>query len=148
MTDQAATDARGSVPLFDDSLIARGEVDDDLLLIGWRCTRCARLSFGARRMCPFCGARSGRMTRLQEHGWLETWTTVSAKEHRYTVGYCMVGDGEDDQEVRVFGPLVADDEAHLRSRQRIRIGFDQSVIAGRTSVHHVFRSDADAGAFR
>jgi uncharacterized OB-fold protein len=148
MTGRGTTDADGFVELFDDSLIARGQVDDDLSLIGWRCTRCARLSFGARRMCPFCGARSGRTTRLQDYGWLETWTTVSAKEHCYTVGYCMVGDGEDHQEVRVFGPLAVDDEAQLRSRQRIRVGFDQSEIAGRNSVHHVFRSSADAGASR
>lgn len=139
-TDPALSD----LPLFDETLVVSG--DDGLELIGWRCSRCERLTFGHARMCPMCGSSEGRDTRLSALGRLETWTSVSVPSGSYDIGYVMLGDGEDDQEVRVLGPLVTDDVAELRSGQTVRVGFDHSEILGVDSVHHVFLTTTEEPA--
>jgi uncharacterized OB-fold protein len=128
-----------ALPVFDENLVGRPTDPGGLWLIGWRCERCRRLAFGRRRICPACGSRSGRASCLEDVGELETWTTVySGEGSHYTVGYCLVGDGEDEQRVRVFGPIAVVDEGELRIGQLVSIGFDHSCLEGREACHHVF----------
>ncbi len=140
MTSSETVSTLGDLPLFDATLIERLLPANELWLIGWRCGRCHRLAFGVRAICPVCGGREGHTTRLNRRTRLETWTTVYTGEGDYTVAYCMAGDGEDDQEVRVFGPVAAGDEDELHAGQPMWIAFDHSLIGGRDCVHHVFHA--------
>ena len=123
-------------PVFDPALV-RTEPDGRYSLIGWRCSRCGRLAFGTRNVCPLCGFQGGRETRLSSISHLETWTRVVRHEGDYVVGYCLIGDGEDKQEVRVFGPIDVSDERLLSGGQPLEIRFDTSEIGGLRRVHHV-----------
>ena len=123
-------------PVLDASLLALVAADSPVLR-GWRCDSCHRLVFGVKLICPRCGSRDGRETRLEQRGRLETWTRVVGKTE-YIVGYCLVGDGEDDQEVRVFGPLDVADESALRPNQPVEIRFKSSELAHGERIHHYF----------
>jgi uncharacterized OB-fold protein len=122
--------------LLDPALIA---VDDgEPSLRGWRCAACRRLAFGVKHVCPTCGSREGRETRLARTARLETWTRVFAQTE-YVVGYALVGDGEDDQEVRVFAPLEVADEASLEPGQQVEIRFRTGTIVwGDERLHQYF----------
>ncbi len=131
----AATESPQRFPAFNETLIAQGADPGDVWLVGWRCSACDHLSFGARRICGLCGCRSGRLTRLSEHGVLDTWTTVIGQPS-YVIGYCLVGDGEDAQTVRLFGPLAVSSEEHLLRGQAILLEFTSSVIRAERRLHH------------
>jgi uncharacterized OB-fold protein len=139
VTDIGSVDALLVLPLLDETLVGREAISGQLWLIGWRCDRCQRLAFGQREICPACGGRGGRATRLERQARLETWTTVFTRDGSYSVAYCFIGDGEDQQEVRVFGPIAVDDELELRRGRRLELAFDHGDIADRDCVHHVFR---------
>jgi uncharacterized OB-fold protein len=114
-------------------------------LRGWRCGSCGRLTLGARELCPLCGSREGRATHLEPEASLQTWTHV-AGEQGYIIGYAMAGDGEDEQEVRVFGLLDVDDEGELSFGQRLAIRFRSGpTVKGNSRLHHYFVPEADAG---
>jgi uncharacterized OB-fold protein len=118
----------------------------DLALRGWRCDSCGRLALASPERCPVCGARGGRTTHLGRTARLQTWSRVMA-DPPYIVGYALAGDGEDDQEVRVFGPLAVDDEGRLRVGQQVAIGFRTGVTTrGRERAHHYFAPESEAGA--
>jgi uncharacterized OB-fold protein len=125
-------------PSFNETYLTQGRDPSDLWLVGWRCDDCGRLSFGARQVCGLCGCRRGRLTRLAPNGELESWTTVISRDQSYVVAYCLVGDDEDEQCVRVFGPLEVTDEQHLQRHQEVGIGFTTSLVSGRRCVHHRF----------
>jgi uncharacterized OB-fold protein len=131
-----------TLPVFDEALVGRSSESSAPWLIGWRCARCGRLAFGRKRTCPVCGSRSGQLSRIEGPAELETWTTVYPKEgSRYSVGYCLAGDGQDEQRVRVFGPIVVADENELRIGQTMSIGFAHSHLDGREACHHAFYPD-------
>lgn len=118
----------------------------DAALRGWRCDSCGRLTLGARELCPLCGAREGRATHLASEARLQTWTHV-ATERDYVIAYALAGDGEDEQEVRVFGLVDVDDEDELSFGQRVEIRFrDGPTPKGNALLHHYFVPTADAGA--
>jgi uncharacterized OB-fold protein len=119
-------------PVLDAALVAA-----DGGLRGWRCDSCHRLVFGVKQICPNCGGRHGRETRLEQRARLETWTRVFGATD-YIVGYCLVGDGEDDQEVRVFGPIDVTDEASLEPNQELEIRFKSSQLPNGERLHHYF----------
>jgi uncharacterized OB-fold protein len=120
--------------------------DGEAALRGWRCGSCGRLTLGARDLCPLCGSREGRATHLEPEGTLQTWTHV-ATEHDYVIAYALAGDGEDDQEVRVFGPVDVDDENELSVGQRLEIRFRSGPTPkGTTKLHHYFVPRQEAGA--
>jgi hypothetical protein len=56
----------------------------------------------------------------------------------YIVGYCLVGDGEDDQEVRVFGPIDVTDESSLEPNQELEIRFKSSELPHGERLHQFF----------
>ena len=89
-------------------------------------------------MCAICGASSGRETRLCGVGTLETWSRIVDKAGDYIVGYALVGDGADDQFVRVFGPIDAHDEATLRAGEPVAIRFGSRDVDGGPRVHQYF----------
>jgi len=132
VADTAVIDA----PPFDPALVACGHDAMDVWLIGWRCDQCGHLALGERRVCGLCGGRDGQRRRLGAEGELDTWTTVVRRERTYVVGYCYLGDGEDDRRVRVFGPVLVDTEDQLRRHARIRIDFVTSTLRGKKCVHH------------
>lgn len=143
----SATTSAGELrrlPLFDETLLSRDGAGEPSL-VGWRCDSCGRLAFGRKRICPICGATGGRETQLRRVGRLETWTTVSTKQGTYDIAYAMLNDGEDEQEVRVFGPIVAADIDGLEIGQQVSVEFDHSEIAGVDSVHHAFSADGPTG---
>lgn len=109
-----------------------------LALRGWRCETCGRLALASPELCPVCGARGGRTTHLAATARLQTWSRVVA-DPPYIIGYALAGDGEDGQEVRVFGPVAVDDEDRLQVGQAVAIGFRTGQTArGRERVHHYF----------
>jgi uncharacterized OB-fold protein len=122
--------------VLDDSLMAVGPTGPALR--GWRCNSCGRLALGIKRLCPTCGSREGRETRLEAVGALETWTRVLG-ETAYVIGYAQVGDGEDEQRVRVFAPIDVADETGLRSGQPVELRFRVgTTVWGQERLHHVF----------
>jgi uncharacterized OB-fold protein len=123
--------------VLDPALLAVDEPGPGPALRGWRCGSCGRLAFGLRRSCPTCGARGGRETLLERRGRLETWTRVFG-ETEYVVGYALVGDGEDDQEVRVFGPIDVADESGLAPGQELEVRFRTSALPAGERLHHYF----------
>jgi uncharacterized OB-fold protein len=131
-----AVEAQGVAAVLDEALIAVGPGGPALR--GWRCGSCGRLAFGVKRICPTCGARGGRETRLERTARLETWTRVLGKTE-YIIGYGLVGDGEDEQEVRVFAPIDVPDEGRLRPGQPVDIRFRTGIIVwGDERLHHYF----------
>jgi uncharacterized OB-fold protein len=107
-------------------------------LRGWRCAMCSRLAFGVKRLCPTCGHDGGRETRLEGHGTLETWTRVVGRTE-YVIGYALVGDGVDEQRVRVFGPIDVANDDTLRVRQTVQVRFKVgNTVWGDERLHHYF----------
>jgi len=135
----AVADDQQLSAVLDEALIAVG---DRPALRGWRCASCGRLAFGIKRICPTCGANEGRETRLEGVGALETWTKVFGQS-AYVIGYGLVGDGEDDQRVRVFGPVEADGEGDLVPGLPVEIRFRVgTTVWGDERVHHFFAPEA------
>jgi uncharacterized OB-fold protein len=111
-------------------------------LRGWRCGSCGRLAFGVKRICPTCGAHEGRETKLQGVAALETWTRVFGQDD-YVIAYALVGDGEDEQRVRVFAPVEAQDESALRPGLPVEIRFKVgTTVWGDERIHHFFTPEA------
>jgi uncharacterized OB-fold protein len=134
-----------TAPPLDGALI--GSDPEGPYLRGWRCGRCARLAFGARRICATCGSPEGRETRLAAAGRLETWTRVVGRSE-YMIGYGLFGDGEDDQEVRVLGPLDVSDEGELEHGQALELRFRVGELAAGERLHHYFAPERGEGGER
>jgi uncharacterized OB-fold protein len=134
------TGAEPPVRPIDDRLL---RVEPEVVLRGWRCARCRRLSLGARETCPLCGNRAGRETSLLPTAVLETWTRVAATPS-YVVAYARLGDGEDDQSVLLLGPIDVEDAegAPLHAGQRLEIRFSTSVLPAGARLHHRFVPEA------
>jgi crotonobetainyl-CoA:carnitine CoA-transferase CaiB-like acyl-CoA transferase/uncharacterized OB-fold protein len=109
-------------------------------LRGWRCSSCQKIAFGTRKLCPVCAHSGGEETVLGPHGNLETWSRVGSLEDGYLIGYALIGDGRDEQTVRVFGPIgvPASEEAALGIGIPIAIEFKSSRIGDEERLHHSF----------
>jgi uncharacterized OB-fold protein len=135
-TTMTAVDDERATAVLDEALIAVGPAGPALR--GWRCNSCGRLAFGIKRRCPTCGARDGRETRLESVGVLETWTRVFGQTE-YVIGYAQVGDGEDEQRVRVFAPIDVADESELESGRPVELRFKVgTTVWGEERLHHSF----------
>jgi uncharacterized OB-fold protein len=136
-------DAERATAVLDEGLILAAPAGP--VLRGWRCDSCGRLTFGVKRRCPTCGARSGRETRLESVATLETWTRVHG-ETEYVIGYGIVGDGADDQRVRVFAPIEVTDDSTLRAGQPVQIRFRVgTTVWGEERLHHYFAPEGADG---
>lgn len=124
--------------LLNRSLMAQGESPDEAVLLGWRCAKCSALAFGEHVFCGICGNKTGRITHLSQEGALETWSRIATRGGGYIVGYVLFGDGEDDQRVRVFGPIEAPSEDALTAGEHIVVEYLRSEINGKMRLHHVF----------
>jgi uncharacterized OB-fold protein len=132
-----------AAPVLDGALIAT-DSQSGTSLRGWRCERCHALAFGVRRICARCGSSKGHETRLSETGRLETWTRVAGRSE-YVVGYGLFGDGEDEQVVRILGPIDLADEGVLAHGQAVKVRFKVGQVTSGERLHHYFVPDPEAG---
>jgi uncharacterized OB-fold protein len=116
------------------------------VLRAWRCNPCGHLSFGMRGRCPACGLAEGRETALASRGELETWTRVATREGGYVIGYALLGDGHDDQRIRVLGPVEAESDDVLSIGMPVRVVFTTSGAGDESRAHHLFVPDGAGDA--
>jgi CoA:oxalate CoA-transferase len=124
--------------LLNTNFMAPGSGEDVAVLLGWRCAKCSALALGKHAVCGICGNKTGRVTQLANEGVLETWSRIATRKGGYIIGYALVGDGEDDRRVRIFGPIDAVDESILTAGERIAIRFRRSDVNGKSRLHHTF----------
>jgi uncharacterized OB-fold protein len=102
------------------------ELDDELVLLGTRCRRCATVAFPAQDSCPRCTAQEMADHRLATTGTLWTWTTQGFRPKSppysgpeaftpYAVGYVELGG-----EIRVEGILCDVEPGDVRNGQAMR----------------------------
>jgi hypothetical protein len=56
----------------------------------------------------------------------------------YIVAYAQLGDGRDEQSVRVLGPIDLEHEPALERGRRLAVRFRVSSLRGRDRLHHYF----------
>jgi crotonobetainyl-CoA:carnitine CoA-transferase CaiB-like acyl-CoA transferase/uncharacterized OB-fold protein len=124
--------------LLNMSFMAAGEGPDEAVLLGWRCAKCSVLALGEHAFCGVCGNKGGRITVLSNEGVLETWSSVATRAGGYIIGYALLGNEEDNQRVRVFGPIETPSEDTLVAGEHVVVEYRRSEINGKTRLHHVF----------
>ena len=101
-----------------------------------KCTKCGKVSFPPRLICPKCGCQKFRTINLKDAGKILTYTVIRvgpdkfSKETPYAIGIVEVSDG-----VRLTTQIVDTDVDKLKIGQKVKLVFRKIQDDGKAGIH-------------
>ncbi len=101
-----------------------------------KCTKCGKVSFPPRLVCPKCKMRKFKTINLKDEGKILTYTVIRvgpdkfSKEQPYAIGIVEVGDG-----VRLTTQIADGDVDKLKIGQKVKLVFRKIQDDGKAGIH-------------
>lgn len=111
------------------------EIPQRYRLEAGKCSKCGRISFPPRRICPSCKGRVFETLRLEDEGTLLAFTVIRAGSEKfsqqtpYAVGIVELKEG-----VRVTTQIVDADLGTLEVGQRVKLVFRKVQEDGKAGI--------------